>query len=731
MYIAIDLETTGFDPALNEIIEIAAVRFDPFGSDIGETFDTLVKPKNQVPLEVKRLTGLRDGDFENAPAITETIGQLKKFMEGFALVGHNVPFDIAFLKPVFPEIVYFEMFDSLTFARTLSLRETSYALDQLCKKLKIPHEETHRALSDAKATALLFQRLVQQAQEISTKTYEKLECIFQKTNWPYKKYFGPSRKAASKKNEFPKEVEKEGAKRMVFPPSDQRFLELNKNHDRVLYETPGFPPLETFAKTQRILFSYGRFHDWLNVFPVIHDESHYLSPEKLEKLISSATSLDDDITAFLVKMILFESQTKVGLRHEISLHGKEWVLWELVRGDGRFFRKALREAEKSSVICVPHESLPSLSLRHKVTDDRTLIVGDALLLEENLTFSFEKRFSLERLEIQFPHLSSKLQILFGLLGMYYQTHGDIDQQTDLLIPTNFHETFEGRKIIECALGLKQEDSSELNDLLTALRNVPSARIRWLSYHRDNIVIHDAPLRVHEKFHEILGHAKKVVIFDHALSLDDDFSFFQSVFELRNWATEVAPHEEFKKIEWNIPERLPEPNTEGYFQTCASIIEETIEAERGGVLVIFHTRKALEAHFEAFIEKPIASKIHLFAQRKTGGLGKNIDKFLERPKESILFATTEIFPHMEKLASVLRALVFQKIPFEFSFHPLTKKRQEMRKDGFHSYTIPKALLRLKRFLSIWASLPGEKKLIFLDPRLLRKEFGALLRGLNQE
>ncbi|HUQ16739.1 MAG TPA: 3'-5' exonuclease, partial [Candidatus Saccharimonadales bacterium] len=62
--IAVDLETTGFDPDLDRIIEIGAVRLrpGPEGFAAGERFTTLVDPGRPVGAAITRLTGIGDLD---------------------------------------------------------------------------------------------------------------------------------------------------------------------------------------------------------------------------------------------------------------------------------------------------------------------------------------------------------------------------------------------------------------------------------------------------------------------------------------------------------------------------------------------------------------------------------------------------------------------------------------------------------------------------------------------
>ncbi len=69
--VAVDLETTGLDPAQDEIIEIGAVRMRE-GVIIDE-FQTLIDPGRSVPSLVTSLTGIRTEDLIGAPKIQDVL----------------------------------------------------------------------------------------------------------------------------------------------------------------------------------------------------------------------------------------------------------------------------------------------------------------------------------------------------------------------------------------------------------------------------------------------------------------------------------------------------------------------------------------------------------------------------------------------------------------------------------------------------------------------------------
>src|SRR5262245_31521600 len=95
-FVAIDVETTGLEAGVDEIIEVAAVKFR--GDEVLETFSQLVKPRHSLPLKITRLTGISAESLASAPRFSEVAPELVRFVKSYPLVGHSVGFDIRMLQ---------------------------------------------------------------------------------------------------------------------------------------------------------------------------------------------------------------------------------------------------------------------------------------------------------------------------------------------------------------------------------------------------------------------------------------------------------------------------------------------------------------------------------------------------------------------------------------------------------------------------------------------------------
>ena len=77
-YVCVDLETTGRDRDLNEIIELGAVRIE--NGRITETYQTLIKPKQRIPKFIFHLTGIDPQRIKEAPSFESVADEIRNFI---------------------------------------------------------------------------------------------------------------------------------------------------------------------------------------------------------------------------------------------------------------------------------------------------------------------------------------------------------------------------------------------------------------------------------------------------------------------------------------------------------------------------------------------------------------------------------------------------------------------------------------------------------------------------
>ncbi|MBQ6319152.1 MAG: PolC-type DNA polymerase III, partial [Lachnospiraceae bacterium] len=174
-FVVFDIETTGFSPTVNNIIEIGAVKIAE--GRIVDRFSTFVNPKEPIPYRIEKLTGINDSMVEDAPFINDALTQFSKFCEGAVYVAHNANFDMGFIKAKEEAagiVRPYSYVDTLGMARLLVPEIARFKLDNLCKFFKISLENHHRAVDDAEATAHIFLKLIERLAAKNTHTLKGL-----------------------------------------------------------------------------------------------------------------------------------------------------------------------------------------------------------------------------------------------------------------------------------------------------------------------------------------------------------------------------------------------------------------------------------------------------------------------------------------------------------------------------------------------------------------------------
>ncbi len=160
-FVVFDIETTGFSPVSNRIIEIGAVKVEH--GEITDRFSTFVNPQVPIPYHIEKLTGINDSMVLDAPLIETVLPQFLTFCGDAVLVAHNASFDMSFIKENVQRQQLqreFTYADTLGIARVLFPNQAKHTLDAVCKTMNISLENHHRAVDDAGATAEIFVRMI-------------------------------------------------------------------------------------------------------------------------------------------------------------------------------------------------------------------------------------------------------------------------------------------------------------------------------------------------------------------------------------------------------------------------------------------------------------------------------------------------------------------------------------------------------------------------------------------
>ncbi len=172
----VDVETTGLNPDIHEIIELGCVIVSQEGVGSGKPsfkiigeIDIKIKPEhieNADPVAL-RVNGYDEADWVFAYSLREAMITLSEKAGDAIMVGHNVSFDAGFIEKAFRTTgienkLHYHKLDtiSIAFAKLhLNVDVDKFSLNFLCSHFGIENKKAHSALSDARATFELYEKL--------------------------------------------------------------------------------------------------------------------------------------------------------------------------------------------------------------------------------------------------------------------------------------------------------------------------------------------------------------------------------------------------------------------------------------------------------------------------------------------------------------------------------------------------------------------------------------------
>ncbi len=326
MFISLDLETTGFDPKKDKIIEFGAIKFDLQGNK--ETLQFLVNPGITLPQIITHITSITDKDLAYAPKFEDKIEEIKAFIGDSPIVGHNIQFDINFLTENNIEIKN-PLYDTFKLSGILLPSLPSYSLEILSGALNLKHKEKHRALDDAIAAMELFLTLSKIFQNLEEKTIKRIHSLCEKTSCPLKdlllslNYNASEKIAINQIKETPQHSD----------ISEELDLIINEKNSALFETTPPYIDLITqlsnkIDKDSYIAIPNQMFKHAGDYLPEeickIDSPEKYISLKRLEEFENKKFFEEYEFSA-LLKYIIWANQTLTGHLNEITLFNEEKV----------------------------------------------------------------------------------------------------------------------------------------------------------------------------------------------------------------------------------------------------------------------------------------------------------------------------------------------------------------------------------------------------------------------
>jgi DNA polymerase-3 subunit alpha (Gram-positive type) len=735
-YVVLDLETTGLDPKTGaEIMEFGAVRVE--NRKIVAEYETLIKPKQNPPAEIEILTGIRASDLQDAPDLESVRTKITEFIGDLPIIGHNISFDLDFLKHFGFEIQQGNI-DTCALATTLIPKVASFSLETLADFFSLPEEEAHRAIGDVRTTQRLFENLRKIAGQSDTKSKQKIVELSEKINWL------PGMIFVEEENDFsvPQPKTESKTENEVEIPEDlpeKTLVSIPPQSEKNTLKKISKKFAEPTLIITRNSVEAGELTKDFEKSAMLFAPSAYLDHAKLEKFTENLKPDEEIKLYFWVKILLWESRTETGSTSELIFQRNDYPLWLEIgaeSADCPYFEKALEESQDKKVVFSTLRSVfdsPDVFSRFQ----NIIILGTEELDFRITQMSEQKIFSDKIIDFLQKHLPDEnllnsVDLFFGLAGAMVKNYTpDSLYPVHEIINTTTQFSPEYKRLQEASENLihKFEKSGfpfllEASEILRRFFQTSADIVSWITvYPNGNVSLHSNRADLDSLLSQALNlPTRKNIVFlsEHFFSAVMDF--LHEELGLGGYeAITAKAKERTSPMRFGLPEEEIAPDNWKSEKNMQDFLENKFLTENRPTIVIFSAKKILKQYFEYFHEQINQANRMLLAEGCTGGVGKILHKFATNEKP-ILFISERTFRRVE-LPKTDDLLVFlHKLPFEWA-SPVNQARMRKYENDFMGFSLPQALLKFDKLVTRSSHLVENSGNFYcLDRRITEKRYG---------
>lgn len=740
-FILLDLETTGFDPVTDAIIEVAAIRVEQ--GEIVDRFEYLTHPERDLPPTVIGITRISNEMLKDAPSFENIKDELVSFLGNLPIIGHNISFDLSFLRERNVAKKNSEL-DTFALSTLLLPKQSTYALEALSDKFSISHTEKHRAMGDVLANFDLWNILKEKAVEIQTAEREGLQNIFQKSTWIGAQFFTYCWQYPPKQpSPLPVHVP---SPKLSPPPSVAPEGQLS------LFEEHNNSP----QKTTETIFDFSQNHLQINstitaaeiwgkiesdphnpilVLPPFHLSSlehienirwhdlpeYFLDPKKYETYFQKEVFSEKE-SVMLSKIMLQKNHCDGHLRH-FAFQMDELPCWF------SFFASTNVHEIPSNSCILPLRCL--LSNPNLFSDRPLLFLGGESFDRDTEKIYSEKlsqRIIQKKLEESNDELQESWDLFWGMIGTFAREHTE-EEPNEWGITTTvsyrLRETYEWKNMEESLQELlkksPQIEEKSRDMLQTFFAGAVPNMLDQISVNGDGVTsLSRIPISLATMLHPFWESRTTATLF-----LVRTFSPFllQTIgfplsFSLPK--KEKTPRTILRK------ESLPPPNNEAFFSTVAKAISQELFEENSPKkqMVLCPSLSFLRSFFEYLLPQILKQDLPKIVVQGMGGKHKIISS-LQTEDPVIFLGTISMTDILDAFSMQFEKIFLIKIPFPYTETPLLKARNAHLNKEFLQFSLPLASWIWQKSLEMLLVPHGE--VVVCDSRVWEKQYGKDILG----
>lgn len=727
-YCFLDLETTGFEPNKDSILEVSFIRIKN-GKEIARFDHVFLPDKSPLTPFISGLTGITEEELNaSGKKLTDDIATINEMIGDSVIIGHNIDFDIGFLIANGIDVVNNPRLDTHELARILLPGEKSFALEVLSRKYDFIHEDAHRAMSDVEASVELFDMLLKKIEALPVDFLQQIKPFLEtKTNWYARQLFLEAKGGGTKNNEKNKKSMRRDKNIFVSTEFQDKYTECTPEKsifwrigDSVPSAEATMATAQKISETEEVLIISSKidFYEGICKFPT---PEVLLDPDRLEDFVENRDTLDNLETTFYIKS---KYRQHLGFRglDAFDLFFKERDYWKEVHVQevvNPVFQSVIKDRKDEKIMVLS----PRAFFRFhdlELFKGRTLIIDEAeFFVSELLNYPTQTYSLYSWLESKDEQIANKT--------IYYVSNfckEVIEKKLEHAItPFPAKVLLEpGEKLSQFAEGLRElcSDAGEvpcnqsLQEAANILETPETGLIRWVVYFPEtgNLTVNAWRFADWEALKNSFQNFKKIIQYRHRMEgVGEIFKTFLGVEEGMFFETPSV----FSSKKLTVPTDLMSANSPGFNAFCADKIVEIYKKDLGGkgsLVVNFSSLETLRGIYDQVTATLSDIDVSVVGEKVNGGDGKVLE--ILKGKENVIFFTQK-FLHPALAMREWEAIVMQKFPFPAPtplMEMVEKSLKTQGKNFWDVWTIPQVAANISRRIS---NYPSAKKFYFLDPR----------------
>lgn len=667
--IFLDLETTGFDPKEDKIIEFSAVRVDD-DFQVLETLDFMVNPEKEIPKQVIQITGIEQADVENAQPFSARVDEVRKFLQDDVIIGHNISFDISFLQN-YSLLETNESIDTCDIATITFPGHASYALEVLSDVLGIEHQYKHRALGDVLACVDLMKVAAASVQALSENFWNRY---------------------LQSENKIPKVLSRFiSVLKNVKNPKPYNVIPYETSDDTHVYFSRRLTDITEKMKRGVVCVAPQIvLEKWHKLYPEnfkpLYKQQSYLNYSQMQEFLQK-DAFSDAQALLLIKILRNQSEGMDMNEKALDIHYHDRPEFQmLVKNDP----KSVLDEKKYNAVSLEAVLKDEVDMKNT----SALVYGWSEKMLDKMSHQIISKF---RIDKAFPEslLKKKMFELFHDLQLYlFPRSEDIGPYgKQKVISDDMYKDQAFIKIQHDFINFLSESSFEqgvspfINILSDFFSSHPAIRFVVLKSDGD-MVFHHVPLSYSPE--QYFQKDTEIMEYNEIKNLEYSSQILGKTYQ----------DQAFREYKIQFPKNpnFPSAKNPRFLESVKTEIEETLKQDFGKILYMGASKRQVEELFLYFSLHPDYKDIVFLSSVGAGGRSKILHK-LKSHKKCIFFSSYDFLMNLEEEPLHFDKLILLKLPFDAPSNPMQKMRSHLFGNDFADYSLPKMAELILSLLSI--------------------------------